>query len=330
MTCDEERSAIAAFWDWWAKGGALHVDLAREASEPGEALDKLLTERVHAIHPGLRWEVGDDGVLVVTAEGDHDALAPAARWLASAPAPDETWSFADLRPAGDADSEVSASGVTIDLARCVAGVQVAGQGVNVTLHHPIFAGQPAEVRRALAELALEQVLGEEDAALWLGAVSASEVEPLDAFALSLIPSVIAQVRPPDDELNWAALKGEDAQGREVVALAEHPLRQITGRRFDTYASVEVRYGRGRRAGLPGRGDLKALTALHDRLDHALGDDGRVVAHQSSAGVRIIHLFIDGCTDAAERLGAVVASERSAEVSAVVADPGWSRVRHLAG
>ncbi len=330
MTCAEQRAAIDAFWQWWAKGGALHVDLAREASEPGEALDKLLTERVHAIHAGLRWEVGDDGVLVVTAEGDQQALAPAARWLASAPPADDTWSYADLRPASDADGEITVGEVTIDLARCVAGVQVAGHGIDVTVHHPGFVGQPPGRRRMLAELALENVLGEEDAALWLGTVETSEVAPLDAFALSLIPSVVAQVRPADDDLNWAALKGEDAHGHEIIALAEHPLRQITGRRFDTYAAVEVRYGRGRRAGLPGRGDLKALTALHDRFDQALGEDGRVVAHQSSAGVRIIHLFVDGCTDAADRLGAVVGGERRAQLTAVMPDPGWSRVQHLAG
>ncbi len=71
--------------------------------------------------------------------------------------------------------------------------------------------------------------------------------------------------------------------------------------------------------------------LGDRLSEVLGADGRVVAHQSSDGVRLLHAYVDGTSEAADRVAATAAEWDQGDAQTVVTpDPGWALVNHLAG
>ena len=61
----------------------------------------------------------------------------------------------------------------------------------------------------------------------------------------------------------------------------------------------------------------------------LGPDGRVVAHQSSTGTRLLHVYVDPTTDASARTKPAARRwpEGKAHVQAS-ADPGWHSVAHL--
>jgi hypothetical protein len=85
-----EAETIAEFWQWWATARD-DVASAITAGTIGDFSDGL-ARRVHAIHPGLQWEltpgITTAHALVVTAGGQAPIRAVAARWLAAAPRAD--------------------------------------------------------------------------------------------------------------------------------------------------------------------------------------------------------------------------------------------------
>jgi hypothetical protein len=104
---------------------------------------------------------------------------------------------------------------------------------------------------------------------------------------------------------------------------------MTAPHLDTYVPVVVPYAERTDEGLPGPGSLTELRGLEDHLRERLGGSGRVVAHQSHDGVRVLHLYVDGTTPALEQVRAAVRGweQGPVEVSAQP-DPAWDAVRHL--
>jgi len=98
---------IAEFWAWWetAKGPlaqAIHNRTVSEWTDP-------ISERVHAIDPGLAWELGpgvkSEHHICVTSEGNPLLRMTAQRWLSRAPAPDAVWEYYPARqPSGRASA----------------------------------------------------------------------------------------------------------------------------------------------------------------------------------------------------------------------------------
>src|SRR6266540_4026400 len=76
----DPAAGIEAFWRWWAAEGAALTAGSIADGDPERMVAKL-SERVHAVHPGLAWELGAGSasrhLLVVSPEGDRAARGPA-------------------------------------------------------------------------------------------------------------------------------------------------------------------------------------------------------------------------------------------------------------
>lgn len=330
------QESIDAFWSWWAaEGRALAED-----SIGGGGNDALVTQMsrgVSGIHPGLAWELSPGSAakhcLVVSPEGDAALRAPARRWLKAAPDADATWEFADSRQANpDAESlELEIGGHRIAFADVVVGARREGHRVDVSVHHPAFPTLDEHSRITVTFLALDNALGETDVELWVGEVSPALVAPLDGFGLTGLRAVVRDLKAENTDAQgrpgWAILSG-DGEGGPVLAMTQVPLASATAPELDTHAAVVVPYDDQTERGLPGEDALAALRTLEDSITEGLGDTGRVVAHQSQAGVRVLHVYLDGAADAVPLLASICDPWPQDVRIRVTPDPGWANVAHL--
>jgi hypothetical protein len=99
--------------------------------------------------------------------------------------------------------------------------------------------------------------------------------------------------------------------------------------LDTHVRLELRFSQVLDNGLPGEQSLQALRQLEDHLRARLGDSGQVVAHETSAGTRVLHLYVDGTTPAPQQVQAALGGWQDSRPKVDVrADPAWDGVRHL--
>ena len=237
-------------------------------------------------------------------------------------------------PAPDVQDVVLRLGeVDLDAGSASADVRVAAAQIDVVVHHPRFPELPEDAQRTATFLLLDAVLGEADVETWIGQIAASELPALDPVPLVALRAVVADVQAqntgPDGEPHWVMLNGTTPDGGAILASAQVPLRASTAPHLDTYVPVVVPFAGPHRAGPARPGLADALRDLEDHLTALLGESGRVVAHQSHDGVRILHVYVDGTTPAAEQVRAGVVGWDQGEVEVgVQLDPGWTSVAHL--
>jgi hypothetical protein len=336
-----QAAAVTAFWSWWTAGGSAQVAAAIEDRSVQGQVDPL-NRRVASVDGRLAWELGagTDGSrhrLVVSPEGDPAVRGIARRWLLAAPPADGTWCYADSRQPL-ADPEDAALGIgdeQVTVRDTVVAARVVGAEVEVSVHHPAFARLPEKEQRQAAMLMLDWVLGENEVEAWVGEIRTTPVAPLDPVPVTGLRSVVEELRrrhtDADGSPGWAVLEGTTPDGAAVVALAQQPLKAVTAPQLDTYLRVVVPYTDRTDAGLPGPAALAELRALEDHLRERLGGSGRIVALQSSDGVRVLHTYVDGTTPAAGQLEAAVTGWRQGRVTVDASpDPGWQHVAHLRG
>jgi hypothetical protein len=125
------------------------------------------------------------------------------------------------------------------------------------------------------------------------------------------------------------MEGSTQDGKRVLAGAQIPLRAATAPHLDTYVAVRVPYSDRTPDDLPTDESLTPLQNFGDHLSSRLGASGRLVAHETHGGVRILHLYVDGSTPAVEQLRPVIAGWDQGQVSmTAIPDPGWQHVQHL--
>lgn len=337
---DPRLGAVATFWSWWADEGAAATTRAVVDGDPGRVAETL-SRHVEAIAPGLAWELGRGTgaahVLVVTCDGDPELRGTARRWRLSAPPADAVWEFADARlPVADLDGvRLVLDGVELDLGSATAGAYVRGAALDLTVHHPRLADVPEPGRGTAVFLMLNVALGEAAVETWVGAVEPTVLAPLDPVPLAGLRSVVDELRDrfTDDRGDpvWALLDGTAPDGSPVLGMAQVPLRSATAPHLDTHVRLTVPFRDRTPHGLPGDGSLRALRALEDHVTARLGGSGRIVAHETARGVRVLHAYVDGGTPAAEQLRAATSGWDEGRVRIeVTGDPGWELVRHLAG
>lgn len=330
--------AIDAFWRWWQSDGAAATAQALADRDPQRMVGPL-SERVEAIAPGLGWELatGEDGhehVLVVTSGGDPALRATARRWRLAAPAPDPTWEYADSRRPAQDGFTLQLDGVPIDAAQAQVTARVDGPRVHVVVHHEAFERLPQTTRSSAAFLLLDATLGETVVETWVGEISASHLPPLDPVPLSGLTAVVDHLRGQHldaaGDPTWVLLQGQRQDGTPLVATAQVPLVAATAPHLDTHVAVSVPYSDVTDAGFPGSGSLDELRRFEDHLTERLGGSGRLVAHETSGGARLLHYYVDGATPAVAQLEAAARGweQGRARVQATD-DPGWQAVRHLA-
>jgi hypothetical protein len=338
-TAAAQAAAIDAFWAWWRDTGSAAFAAAIADGEPARMVDDI-SGHVHAIHPELAWETGPgilrEHTLTVTAEGNPELRAVARRWLRAAPV-DPVWDFADARqPSPGLDGlAIGIEDHTIDVESVRVTARVEGFEADVVVYHPAFPALPAETRAQLAFILLDSALGEVAVETWIGAITPATVEPLDAFPLAGLTAVVRELATRsvsgDGEPTWLLLQGQAPDGSPVIASAQVPLKAVTAPELDTYVRVEVPYADRNEGGLPGPGSLAALRGLEEHVTARLEGSGRVLAHETHAGTRVLHVYVDGSTPAPDQVKAAVTAWDQGPVQVQTSpDPGWRKVAHLRG
>src|SRR5207247_3497247 len=72
-----------------------------------------------------------------------------------------------------------------------------------------------------------------------------------------------------------------------------PMRSIRRPHLDTHAAVSIGYPVRRDDGLPESDMLDELRQFEDHLTDCLGGSGNLLAHETSAGTRTLHYYVDG-------------------------------------
>jgi hypothetical protein len=329
---------IGEFWAWWTATGADAVATAIANQDPNATAEEL-SRRVSRIHGNLDWELGPGlhaaHVLVVTAAGDPGTRAFARRWLRAAPPSDQTWEYADMRrPAPDVTIRFEGMPpVQIDAAVVTIEVDTREAALHVGVHHPTFSELPEDLQKRVTFLLLDLVLGEELVETWVGAIETAVERPADAVPIAeLLPAVAkfaADHVAEDGGPSWRLMEGTTAAGHRLVATAMVPLRSVQLPHLDTHVAVSVPYKAAREDGLPLDETLSHLRDFEDHLSDRLGDSGRLLAHETAAGHRILHYYVDGTTPAAAQVEAAIAGWPDGPVAIDVSpDAGWEGVRHL--
>ncbi|GAA1681320.1 hypothetical protein GCM10009745_26910 [Kribbella yunnanensis] len=332
-----EADPIGAFWTWWTSTGATLVADAIARKEPA-AIGATLSEWVNRVHPELDWELGPglhaEHALIVTAAGNPSRRATARRWLRSAPVSDELWEYADLRRPGPI-STIQFEGLpAVPIEQAVVEVDPDASAIHVGVFHPAFPELPVEVRQRVTFLILDLVLGEEMVETWIGAIDTLDRRPVDARPIdTLLPAVAgfaAEHTLEDGSPAWKMLEGT-RNGQRLIATAEYPLRSIRRPHLDTHVEISVGYPVVREDGLPESDMLDELRAFEDHLTARLGGSGNLLAHETSAGTRLLHYYTDGTTPAAAQLEAATPGWTHGKVAVTTTqDPAWDNVSHLSG
>lgn len=337
----DPAQGIDSFWEWWAASGARQTAEAIAAKDPHRMVDEL-SRRVNAIHPGLAWELGAgrgaEHVLVVSPEGNPDLRSAARRWLRAAPGPDDTWEYADARqPVPDLDDiRLTLGPQEICFGDTVVTARRVGHHFDVTVHHPAFEEIPVEAQLQITYLALDAALGETEVETWIGEIQPAATAPLDSFALAhlagLVDGLRTELTDEDGSPTWVMLQGTGPDG-PVMAVAQVPLSPTVTPELDQHVAVSASYDDRTDEGFPADRALDALRDLEDRLTAELDGQGRIVAHETSAGRRTLHYYVDSTTQAASGLARTARDWSGDGVVGEVAthaepDPGWSAVRHL--
>lgn len=322
--------AIEAFWTWWAD----HCDELALAIGDGSIRQWVdgMSSNVGGIDPGLAWEFGPGTTsmhrLTVTAGGDPSLRQVARRWLRGAPAPDATWEYGDLRPASGLSDTLEIGGVELHLDDLNVAATPRGTGLDVLVHHPAFARMPEGLRTQISFLGLDSAVGEEAVELWLGEIATAVDRPEGARPLADLPGLLAEVAAqgaPEGEMGWTLLRGAGPNGPVLVACLNR-LSSVQAPDHDQHVAVSVPFSDRTPDGWPGPGSLALLQGLEDHLGAIVGRSGRLLAVESSAGVRTFHFYVDSTTPAADQLRVASAGWQQGTVGVRgEPDPSWQAV-----
>ena len=328
--------AIADFWAWWSTSRVR----MQETLEAGgaETLAEEVSRRVAAIHADLQWEFSEGTrsrhALVVSPGGSARVRAAAARWYAEAPAPDDVWEYHRSRQADPValTATLEIAGERLDLSELTFGftVDTERRSIDVTACHPGFAKLPDGARGQVTFLALDWLLGENAVEIWIGAVAWTAIRGDDFRSRAALKEAVAGlVGEPAAEPVWAVGGGHDRSGVPVVATVQVPLRSARWPQYDTHVAVVLPYRLTNEGGLPVDGSLEALRSFEDRLTARVDVHGELVAHESSAGRRILHYYVDGAGDAVRTIRDSLADWPEGRGTAKdTYDPEFAGVAHL--
>lgn len=326
----DPSGAISDFWRWWNRSGMSASSTAVAASDPS-AVNAELTTRVDSISRSLTWrfEAGTESMhrLVVTTS-DPQARSVARRWLRAAPESDIYWSYADMTlPASDVDSAVvPIAGHDLDLAQARVAVRRTPLALDVQLYHPLLEQLDEQSQLTWCLSALHTALGDVLVDCWLGEVTPVHSEPMDAFGLRGLQTVI---RDLDEEFSggqWLDLRGQGPAG-SAVGKVQLPFSSLKHPLLDECVEVHVPYDKDSE-GLPGEADAEELTRFEATLADQLDGEGRLVASLASGGVWTSYFYVDPQRTGAAQIDAAARQWRTRTRVVRNADPGWFRVAHL--
>jgi len=330
-------AAGADFWAWWP-GVAGY---AARALDDGDAAalrtyEQALRDHVAALDPALTagfvpGRFARHG-LVVSAAGRADLRCLTQRWREAGPGDDLEWEYHPARPPAPEqfDQTLEVSGFRIDLAatvveartddlRCRVDVGVFNAGLTVL---------PEADRERLALQAMQWALGEDDVERWLGEVVVLEARPLDPVPAPLLCALTEQFAQRWTGGRWAMLEGTHGRSR-LVATVRQPLHRVDHPLFDQHLAVRLPYADRTLEGLPAEGASGDLQAFEDALVAQLGSAAVLVAHETSSGERVLHLYDDSTRSVAAPVRAMLGGYLPGGATVDVdRDPAWRLVEHL--
>ncbi|SDJ46164.1 Family of unknown function [Frankineae bacterium MT45] len=330
------RPPIFEFWSWWQAMGAEQLAAAIESGRATEYAQEI-SSGGQAIDPSLEWETSKGTTakhaLCITSGGVAEFRPLAERWLRAAPASDATWEYHAARQADPSvlSSKLEWGEATLALAdtRLQLTPKEKNWSIDVDVFHPLFPSIPAKSRQQITFLVLDWLLGEDDVERWLGTVNALDIEPAAAVGLDALPQAIQEMA---DRLtpNWVLMRGQNGDGKPMLARASRPLRWIDDPLLDLHSTIDVRYAAARDDQLPTPEDLDALQRLEDDLEATVGSRGRVLAIVTGGGWRTWHLYTDAedqnSTDIVRRW---VNSRSTSNMPITLEqkpDPSWKAIR----
>ncbi|MEU7002053.1 DUF695 domain-containing protein [Nonomuraea sp. NPDC046570] len=319
-------------------GTAEEAGAAEEAGSSGaERLAAYLGPAVAAIHPDLVGEIvpGRNAAhaLVVTAAGDPELRSLAHRWARAAPPADAQWEYHPSRQANPRALalRLEVGGYEFALAELRLGLRVprGTPRVDVSAFHPVFVMLDEETRLEATLLALDWLLGEDDVARWVGEITPTTFQPIDAVEAVHFPAVVADLASEYTEEQWAQLEGQTADGSRLVAVTRFPLRPVDHPLFDQHIAIALPYARADDEGLPEGRSLAALRDFEERLSRQLlklRGGAVLAAHVSAERHRVLHIYADPASEAAAKLKELATSWKEGHPRVDVAlDPAWTAV-----
>jgi hypothetical protein len=326
------RREVARFWERWPSFRS-RAERARrgELDDLGQQLDTA----VALIDPRLCWELGkatSGWLLVVTANGDPQVRSTAERWLRAAPNPDPGWRFYCFRPAdsGALSGKLQLGGRGVDLAdiRFRIDRDFDQARIHVRVCHPGFAALDEDARLQAVFMALDRTLGEDEVLRWIGDIDTSASSGVGAVPTDLVAEVAGLAKaytvPKPVTLNDIA-----ADGLPVVIRTTVPMRPIDFPLYDQHVAVSVGYASAGSDGLPGISTLTRLQQFEDALLADTAGQAVLTGHETHDHRRVLHLYADPVTGAAERLDGSLPAWLEGPVNVkVTLDPAWDEISHF--
>jgi hypothetical protein len=244
---------LAAFWRAFEiLRPRLEAELPRTLSP---ALQQALSAQVDALQSELAWELGraPDGVfeLALSGEGRFPLRRLTEAWRQAAPAGLTRWRFLPARGATPGHTQLDYAGHSVDLGQLAFGLtpDEARARVDVTVWHPGFAAMEPGARSAVAFLALDGLLGEDEVERWVGRV-ATELTRGEGFvnAQALHAHVTALAAAPHD--TFAHLQGKNAKGHAALATLNLALKRLNHLAYEDQLVVTLGYRAADAQGLP--------------------------------------------------------------------------------
>jgi len=329
-------TTLTAFWQWWEQARA-EVTAAVQSGQD-ERVHPLVGPQVERIHPDLMWEfsmgTAARHLFVVSSDGRPELRPLAERWRRAGPPDDETWEY---RPARQRELDVfrsghvmSAGGVSVNLASVVARAHADDLRcrLDVSVYHPRFFEMSEQARNHLGFLILDWALGEDDVERWVGAVEAVTVGPLDPIPVVTLGDVVQQAAERWSGDRWAMLEGWHGE-RRLVAAIRHPLHRVDQPLFDEHVELRLLYTDRTDDGLPGEQALGDLQAFLDAVVGRLGGSALLAGHETSSGVRLVHLYGDSTASVVPLVEAMLRAYAGGGASVRgELDPAWRALEHL--
>ena len=325
---------VEDFWKWWASAG-------RAAAEAGidgagfEGFTGQMTARVNAMHSDLAWELAPgaraEHALVVTAAGDPALRRLAERWYQHAPAVSAVWEYHPARQASlsslAAVLEIGGQRLSLDELMFDLHVDNDRDVIDTVVFHPSFARMPSDARNQAGFLALDWALGEDGVTRWIGGFETSGTRPPAGVPADGLIETVGALADRAGHPRWVLLRGE-REGAVVLATLAVPAKWVDHPLMDLHMAVTLPFAGQTPEGLPGPGSLDQLRALEDELTDRLEPRALLVAHETTRGVRTLHLYADSDDSAVtEQARDAVAGWPGAAVNSTL-DAGWRAIRHL--
>jgi hypothetical protein len=325
---------VEDFWEWWASAGRV----AAEAGIGGAGFEGFtgeMTMRVHAMHPDLAWELAPgeraEHALVVTAAGVPALRRLAERWYQHAPAASAVWEYHPARQASPSSlvAVLELGGQMLRLAELVFDLHVDNDRdlIDTVVFHPLFAMMSSDARNQVGFLALDWALGEDGVTRWIGGVDTSDTRPSAGVPADGLIETVDALAGRAGQPRWVLLHGERA-GAVILASLRVPAKWVDHPLMDLHLAVTLPFADQTPQGLPGPSSLDQLRALEDELTGRLEPRALLVAHETTRGVRTLHLYADsGGPDLAEHVRDAIAGWPGAAVNSSQ-DAGWRTIRRL--